>query len=153
MEIPGAVVDYYDTVTRTMGGAANTQEFFRLFIVPGMKHCSGGDGAFAIDYLSYMEDWVERHHAPDRIVGAHVDDVYLLSHNVETEGSDKEHIWLTALKLPFPLDSAAPITFKRPVFPYPLVARYKGHGDSNNADNFEAVAGSPPYDALPDGIR
>ena len=32
--IPGGTVDYYETATRTMGGAAATQEFFRLFMMP-----------------------------------------------------------------------------------------------------------------------
>jgi pimeloyl-ACP methyl ester carboxylesterase len=142
MEIPGAIVDYYETVTRTMGGPRTTRDFFRLFVIPGMKHCSGGDGAFAVDYLSYLENWVENQHAPDRVVGAHVADNYLLQHSSDDEGSTKDRIWLTALKLPFPLDPAAPITFTRPAFPYPLLAKYTGHGDPNDAANFEAI--DPP---------
>jgi feruloyl esterase len=34
------------------------------------------------------------------------------------------------------------ITRSRPVFPYPLTARYDGTGDPNSADSFPAVA--PP---------
>jgi len=30
----------------------------------------------------------------------------------------------------------------RPLCPYPQVARYKGQGDTNEAENFECVAGS-----------
>jgi pimeloyl-ACP methyl ester carboxylesterase len=136
LEIPGAIVDYYDTVTRTMGGLAPTQDFFRLFVIPGMKHCSGGEGAFAVDYLSYLEDWVEQRHAPDRIVGAHVDTPYLLQHSEDDGSSIKDRIWLAALKLPFPLDPAAPVTFTRPAYPYPLLTRYKGSGDPTDAANF-----------------
>ena len=136
LEIPGAIFDYYDTVTRTMGGSASTQDFFRLFVIPGMKHCSGGDGAFAVDYLSYLEDWVEHGHAPDRMVGAHVDTPYLLQHSEDDGSSVKDRIWLAALKLPFPLDVEAPVTFTRPVYPYPLLTRYKGTGDPNDAKNF-----------------
>lgn len=136
LEIPGAIFDYYDAVTRTMGGMASTQDFFRLFVIPGMKHCSGGDGAFAVDYLSYLEDWIERRHAPDRIIGAHVDAAYLLQHSEDDGASIKDRIWLTALKLPFPLDPAAPVSFSRPAFPYPMLTKYKGGGDPNDAANF-----------------
>ena len=40
------------------GGRAATQGFFRLFTVPGMGHCGGGEGASQIDYLAYLEAWV-----------------------------------------------------------------------------------------------
>jgi pimeloyl-ACP methyl ester carboxylesterase len=137
LQIPGAIFDYYDTVTRIMGGTAATQDFFRLFVIPGMKHCSGGDGAFAVDYLSYLEDWVENHHAPDRIVGAHVETAYLLQHSEDDGASIKDRVWLAALKLPFPLDPAAPVSFSRPAYPYPMLTKYKGRGDPNDPASFE----------------
>ncbi|MDX2221363.1 MAG: tannase/feruloyl esterase family alpha/beta hydrolase, partial [Rhodospirillaceae bacterium] len=40
--VPLNVIDYYELVERTMGGRAQTQDFFRLFMVPGMNHCRGG---------------------------------------------------------------------------------------------------------------
>jgi pimeloyl-ACP methyl ester carboxylesterase len=140
LEFPGGILDYYETVKRTMGGAASTQDFFRLFVIPGMKHCSGGDGAFAVDYLSYLEAWVDHNHPPDRMVGAHVDAGYLLQHS-EDDGSSsmKDRIWFAAVKLPIPLDADAPVTFTRPVYPYPLLTRYKGTGDPNDAKNFGPV--------------
>jgi pimeloyl-ACP methyl ester carboxylesterase len=137
LQIPGAIFDYYATVTRIMGGTASTQDFFRLFVIPGMKHCSGGDGAFAVDYLSYLEDWVENHHAPHRIVGAHVETAYLLQHSEDDGAAIKDRVWLAALKLPFPLDPTAPVSFTRPAYPYPLLTRYKGRGDPNDAASFE----------------
>ena len=36
---------YYDRVTKAMGGVAQTQDFYRLFMVPGMTHCYSGPGA------------------------------------------------------------------------------------------------------------
>ena len=36
--IPGGTADYYETATRTMGGAAATQEFVRLFMMPDVGH-------------------------------------------------------------------------------------------------------------------
>jgi hypothetical protein len=125
-DIPADTIDYYETTEKTMGGDAATQEFFRLFMVPGMFHCSGGAGAFAIDYLKYLEDWVERGKAPDKMIGAHV------------RGLN----WLQAFQLKFPLDPAAPVDFTRPVYPYPLTVKYKGKGNPDDAVNF--VSGPPP---------
>ena len=116
-------VDYYETLERTMGGRKATQDFFRLFSVPGMNHCSGGPGAFAIDYLTYLEDWVERGHAPNKMIGAHVNGL----------------TWSEAFGLPLPLDPKIPVAFTRPIYPYPVRAIYKGSGDPNDATNFVPV--------------
>ncbi len=121
-EYPPALLDYYDTVERTMGGRAATQDFFRLFLIPGMKHVSGGDGAYAIDYLSYMEAWVEQGKPPDVMMGAHPTDEDVVD------------------VLKFPLDPSIHIGFTRPFYPYPLYARYKGTGDPNKAENFRPVS-------------
>ena len=126
---PEKTIDFYQTVQRTMGGRASTESFFRLFMVPGMRHCSGGDGPFAIDYVSYMEAWVEHGQAPDVMIGAHV------------QGFD----WGGALGLKFPLDPSTPISFTRPIFPYPLWAKYKGTGDPNNSANFFPSATTLSY--------
>ena len=139
LEFPGGILDYYATVNRTMGGAESTKDFFRLFVVPGMKHCSGGDGAFAVDYLSYLEEWVDNNRAPDRMIGAHVDSDYLLQHSEDDGSSLRDRIWFSAVKLPIPLDADAPVTFTRPIYPYPLLSRYRGTGDPNDAKNFGPV--------------
>jgi feruloyl esterase len=139
VEIPGAAVDYYQTVIRTMGGRAATENFFRLFIVPGMKHCSGGSGAFAIDYLGALETWVAQGKAPDKLMGAHVDSQYLLRLNKDPSRSEADRIWWAALQLPLPLEHDVPVTFSRPVYPYPRVAVYKGRGDPNDAENYSAA--------------
>ena len=122
-DIPADAVDYYETVERLMGGRAATQEFFRLFLIPGMDHCSGGAGAFAIDYDGYLEAWVEKGQAPDRMIGAHV------------KGTN----WLESNLLTFPLDPGTPVAFTRPMYPYPLRTKYKGSGDPNDAANFVPV--------------
>ena len=49
---------------------ATTQEKsdqIRLFMAPGVHHCAGGEGAWKVDFLSVLEDWVERGNAPERI--------------------------------------------------------------------------------------
>ena len=122
-EPPVATTQYYDAVVRFMGGRAATQDFYRLFMVPGMGHCAGGEGAWSIDYLSYLESWAERGQAPDELMSWH---------------------------LRLPPDPARPqdfpplpgeATFSRPVYPYPLRATYKGAGDPTSATSFHAVEG------------
>lgn len=65
------IYDYYETVEKLFGSPSDTQKFFRLYTVPGMGHCGGGEGADHIDYLTYLEAWVERGEAPDRMIGSH----------------------------------------------------------------------------------
>jgi feruloyl esterase len=138
-ETPGAIVDYYQTVEKTMGGRAATRDFFRLFMIPGMNHCTGGDGAFAVDYLRYLENWMERGKAPDEMVGAHVESSYLLGLAAGHAGSDADRIWWGAFALlDFPLDRAVPVSFTRPIYPYPEMAIYKGSGNANDASNFSS---------------
>lgn len=62
------VIKYYDEVADTMGGLADTQKFFRLFMAPGMGHCSGGPGPNTLDALTALENWVEQGIAPDTII-------------------------------------------------------------------------------------
>jgi hypothetical protein len=119
IEVVPRTVDYYETVERVMGGRAPTQEFFRTFVVPGMEHCTDGDGPFAVDYLTYLEKWVEKGEAPDRIIGSHIS----ADHRQES-GYVK-----------FPLD-ATKVEFSRPIYPYPTQTKYLGRGDSRDAKSF-----------------
>jgi len=71
--IPMQSIDYYELTVRTMGGQTSTQDFSRLFMIPGMNHCRGGVGADAIDYLGYLEEWVENAKPPDVMIGKHIE--------------------------------------------------------------------------------
>lgn len=66
------MIDYYETVERTMAGRKAAQNFFRLFLIPGMNRCTGGVGALKVDWLGAIEDWVERGKPPAGLVGEHV---------------------------------------------------------------------------------
>ena len=61
-------VGYYRNVAQAMGGMPETDDFLRLFLVPGVHHCGGGPGPSELDTLSALEGWVERGQAPDVIV-------------------------------------------------------------------------------------
>ena len=58
-------VDYYKSVVQAMGGAAQTTDFFRLFMAPGVEHCGGGPGPGIIDDLTALEQWVEQRDRSD----------------------------------------------------------------------------------------
>jgi feruloyl esterase len=62
-------VRYFDGVVRDNGGAEAVSKWSRLFLVPGMGHCSGGDATLDhFDMLDSLVNWVEKGTPPDRIV-------------------------------------------------------------------------------------
>jgi feruloyl esterase len=61
-------VNYYEQATAANGPA--TPEFFRLFMVPGMAHCSGGIGPDQHDPMTAMINWVEKGKAPETMVAS-----------------------------------------------------------------------------------
>lgn len=69
---PLSTIDYYDAVRKTTG--AQTVNFLRLFMVPGMQHCAGGPGATTFDGVTALERWVEDGEAPERILAEKIVD-------------------------------------------------------------------------------
>jgi feruloyl esterase len=127
---PVSSIEYYEKVRSFLSkypdarsdSSRPVQDFYRLFMVPGMGHCGGGAGPNSFgnggrggppanvdadhDILSALERWVEKGVAPDKIIG-------------------------TGLAAG---DPAKLMT--RPLCPYPQMARYNGTGDPNNAASF-----------------
>jgi hypothetical protein len=124
-------IEYYEAVRSYMSSAPDPrskvksiEDFYRLFMVPGLAHCSGGVGPVHFgndadfgappipntdserDVFAALERWVEYGIAPDRLIGSG----------------------------PSPLDPSKTLT--RPLCPYPQQAEYKGAGDTNDAANF-----------------
>ncbi len=65
-------VNYYEQAVAKNG--ADTRDFFRLFMVPGMGHCGGGIGPDRNDAMTAMINWVEKGKAPDSILASRVVD-------------------------------------------------------------------------------
>jgi feruloyl esterase len=63
-------VNYYEQVLAKHG--TRTQEFFRLFMVPGMTHCAGGVGPDQFDPMTAIINWVEKGKAPDTLRAARI---------------------------------------------------------------------------------
>jgi len=101
---PLASVNYYKTTVDTMGGEAKMADSIRLFMVPGMGHCGGGEGPNTFDMMTAMVDWREHGKTPERIVASHI--------------------------------TAGKVDRTRPLCAYPQVAKYKGSGSVDQAENF-----------------
>jgi feruloyl esterase len=122
--IPGfAAIDYWQGLGREDGDGV--EDYARLFMAPGMWHCSGGPGANVFggqdqlfppkpgdpsdDALAALIGWVENGVAPSQIIATkYVGDV-------PTQG----------------------VAFQRPLCLYPRHAAYRGSGDPNVAGSFE----------------
>jgi feruloyl esterase len=59
---PEHTVNYYNSVLDKMG--KNQDSWMKLFMVPGMGHCSGGAGPNQIDWMAALEGWREKGRVP-----------------------------------------------------------------------------------------
>jgi feruloyl esterase len=66
----GASPKYYASVLNTVGDAKLVEQSYRLFMVPGMGHCGGGEGTDTFDKVETLERWVKSGKAPDKIVAS-----------------------------------------------------------------------------------
>ena len=68
---PRNVVTYYENVKEKTTGANDS---VRLFMIPGMGHCGGGDGATTFDMIAALDQWVTTGKAPAAIPASRVRD-------------------------------------------------------------------------------
>jgi hypothetical protein len=114
-------IDYYGAVASKLG-RREVNSFVRLYMAPGMQHCSGGPGPHSFgqdgapvpddpehNVFTALQQWVEKGSAPSSIVA--------------TKYNDDS-------------DPAKGVSMTRPLCPYPQMAKYKGSGDTNDAANF-----------------
>ena len=125
---PLSSVHYYQSVVAAQDKApaaalAKTQEFYRLFLAPGVGHCGGGPGPNEFgqaggtgdadhDLVVALQRWVEQGVAPSRIIAT------------KFTGDDP----------------AKGVALTRPLCPFPQVAKYSGSGDVADAKSFACVA-------------
>jgi feruloyl esterase len=65
---PRMSIDYHQAVQARTGDPA---PFYRLFMVPGMNHCAGGNGPWQTDWLGALERWVETGEPPEVVTTHH----------------------------------------------------------------------------------
>jgi hypothetical protein len=123
---PLATVDYLNSVQQKVG-KQQAQEFVRLYLVPGMQHCSGGPGpaefgqyghfnptldSAANNLTMALEDWVEKGTAPEQVIARG---------NTDASGAGKGD------------------SFSQPICAYPKAALYKGSGDRKDSASYACV--------------
>jgi Tannase and feruloyl esterase len=59
---------YYRELIESNGGSAAVRAWSRLFLVPGMGHCGGGEGLDKFDLLGAVVRWVEEGAPPDAVI-------------------------------------------------------------------------------------
>lgn len=113
---------WYDTVHafyKSIGRDQDVENFYRLFMVPGMGHCSGGAGAWVVDGASQGG------------IAPPVDDashsmLYSLVDWVESGGAASPE---SVIGTKYVGDVTPLIQFQRPLCRWPVVAEYGGEGD------------------------
>ncbi|CAK7200332.1 hypothetical protein SEUCBS139899_003023 [Sporothrix eucalyptigena] len=58
---------YHERLQHSMGGAAAVNEFYRLFLAPGVGHCGGGTGPNPADAWGALTNWVEHGIVPETL--------------------------------------------------------------------------------------
>jgi hypothetical protein len=106
---PINTIAYYEAMQKTMG-QTSMDSFMRMFLVPGVAHCGGGEGHPNMDLLTALDQWVIEGKAPTSVT------------TYRTDGS------------------TSAVTSSRPVYPYPAVAKYNGTGDANQASSYTSGA-------------
>jgi feruloyl esterase len=69
---PENAINYYTSVEKKMGG--KQEDWYRLFMVPGMNHCRGGEGPNQFNAIAAMERWKEQGSAPAQMIASHITD-------------------------------------------------------------------------------
>jgi feruloyl esterase len=66
---PRFSIEYYQKVESVLG-TSQVENSVRLYMVPGMGHCGGGEGPNVFDTLTPLEQWKEHGTAPKEIVAS-----------------------------------------------------------------------------------
>ena len=139
---PLRTIRYYEVLAKSMGGIVKTQGTVRLFAVPGMDHCAGGEGAHRINFLSVLENWAAGR-SPDDVIAFKPLDAMPPEHPFAPEARDGAQTVVGGWMLggPVSLEQAreqSASVLSRPVFLYPYRTQYKGRGDPKLWMNFFA---------------
>lgn len=127
-------------------GPERVSGFERLYLLPGVSHCAGGEGPGNLDLLTAMIDWVEGDAAPDGIVATTAGErvafgmpefgVGRLGQGPGPGAGPGPGGPRGMGPPPMPSNAGALPKMTRPVYPYPYVARYVGSGDVNDGANW-----------------
>ena len=69
---PQASVNFFARALAATKAPTRGPAWLRLYMVPGMGHCSGGEGPDTFDMMSPLDAWVERGTLPQQIVASKI---------------------------------------------------------------------------------
>lgn len=129
---PMNAIAYHEALHKRMG--AQAASFERLYLLPGVYHCGGGEGPSSVDFLTPMMEWVERGIAP-RAVTARTP---APGQGHASFGQPPALAGAKPAGPPpgAPAEAQASRPRARPLFPYPAVARYAGKGSEDDAASY-----------------
>ena len=70
---PEGTINYVRDAIAANGGRGATEDWLRLFLLPGVHHCTGGPGEDNVAWLDTVQRWVEDGVAPDSVEATKVD--------------------------------------------------------------------------------
>ena len=111
---PFGTIQYYRDIQQKMG-TKEAQRFVRLFMAPGMMHCSDGPGPSTFDAVAAVDQWRQKDEAPETLLAA--------------KYADSPAATLTGASPGEPL-------ITRPLCAYPRVAHWTGKGSSDKVENY-----------------
>jgi len=150
---PANTIDYWNKVGASLT-PAKRDAFVRLFLIPAMYHCSGGEGPSDFPLLNALMGWVEGGAVPEKVVArraaATMDGQPTRGpRSPLVEGRPAPGIMPPAGMRPdgpppgMVSDTSAVAPRTRPIYAYPAVARYKGSGSIDDGTNFEPFVPMP----------
>jgi feruloyl esterase len=112
---PTLPIEYWEKVNKVFASAAGgrkaVEDFYRLFMAPGMGHCALGPGPNEFDAVAALDRWVTTHEPPTHLIATkHLKD-----------------------------DPRAAVLMTRPLCSYPAHAVWDAKGDPHSAQSFTCV--------------
>jgi feruloyl esterase len=160
---PLNTIAYHEAVRGFLGQAA-ADKFERLYLLPGVYHCTGGEGPSLVDFMTPMLEWVEGGKAPEAVVarqdvGSRGAEGFGLPPALAAKGPGAAGRGLPPGAHPPPDLGAPPARMAppaanpaparaRPLFPYPALAAYAGQGDPLAAASYQPQTPRTPAAAV-----
>ncbi len=141
---PSFSIAYYKGVEAYLG-EKSTEKFLRLFLLPGVGHCGGGEGLDQVDLLTPLMAWTEQHVPPNMlIVGkasvAEIKPSVPPQSTMANNDLDAKSHFHGVQRISSPVATAMPkLKLTRPVYSYPYIARFNGNGSTEDPENYVKV--------------
>ncbi len=155
---PTGTLAYYREVAQQLG-THRAAQVIKLFLLPGVGHCGGGEGNDQIDLLTPLMAWVEHQQAPQQLLTGKTKATAapqdLPAAEKPKNAEDAASVQMHGMQRPSaPVAPAAEaMRATRPVYAYPYIAVYNGKGDPLQAKNYHAVLGNYPSVLMGEPIR